>query len=117
MTSTTAIPSMMQSSNCFIRWFRGEIQLWKSVLLLQMFGTYGLLFALESSKILLPETISVVIKIIALPIFALYSSICVFRAAPNFRTTIRGTVAKCWAVTFVLWAFCVAYALSITITG
>lgn len=117
MTIATATPSMMKSSNCFVRWFRGEIQLWKSVLLLQMFGTYGLLFALESSKYLWPETIGVVIKIIALPTFAIYSSTCVFRAAPNFKTTIRGTVAKCWAVTFVLWAFCVAYALSVTITG
>lgn len=117
MTSTIVTPSMMKSPYCVVRWFRGEIQLWKSVLLLQIFGTYGLLFALESSKFLWPETIGVMIKIIALPIFALYSSICVFRAAPSFRSTIRGTVAKCWAVTFVLWAFCVAYALSVTITG
>ncbi|MGC9460778.1 hypothetical protein [Vibrio genomosp. F10] len=104
MTPTT------MNSPVLLKWFKGGITLWHAVLL-QILGTYALLFLLEQSKIALPETTVVMLKIVALPIFAIYSSICVFRAAPNFKSTIRGTVAKCWAVTFILWALATAYAL------
>ncbi|MGC9404365.1 hypothetical protein [Vibrio genomosp. F10] len=104
MTSTTI------ASPRLVKWFNGDIALWKAVLI-QILGTYALLFLLESSKIALSETTVVMLKIGCLPLFAIYSSICVFRAAPNFKSSIRGTVAKCWAVTFILWALATAYAL------
>ncbi|WGV97978.1 hypothetical protein QF117_03725 [Vibrio sp. YMD68] len=106
--------STMMNSAALIKWFRGDVPLWKAVVF-QIVGTYALLFLLEQSKVALSETTVVMLKIGCLPLFAIYSSICVFRAAPNFKSSIRGTVAKCWAVTFILWALATAYALIVFI--
>lgn len=108
---------VLQRPPLLVRWLKGELPLWKAVFVLQLFGSYTLLFMLEQSKWLLPVHISVTLKIITLPLFALFSSICVFQSAPDFKTTIRGTLAKCWAITYVLWALWVTHGLYLFLTS
>ncbi|WP_070964217.1 hypothetical protein [Vibrio sonorensis] len=99
------------NENLLMKWFRGDIKLWKAVFLLQIMGTYSLLLALESLRPFIAEPALTTLKMVALPVFAVYASICVFRASPHFKTTIRGTLGKCWAVSFAAWSIWIAYAL------
>jgi hypothetical protein len=66
------------------------------------------------SEIIFPTIISVALKVVLLPSFAVYSSICVFRSSPNPKVSFKGALAKLWAVVFVVYAlFITKYTVSV----
>lgn len=91
------------------RWLEGDIKLWKAIVLLQIIGWLVLLISTTMLMLALPLTVGIALKAILLPSFAIYSSICVFRASPNAKASIKGAIAKFWAVLFILYGCSVAY--------
>lgn len=98
-------------SGFLVRWFNGEISLWKAIVLLQIAGWLVLVFTIGLTAFIFPFEIVRALKIVLLPCFALYSSVCVFRASPNPKESIKGALAKLWSVFFAVYGLAVTYYL------
>jgi hypothetical protein len=98
-----------QNKSPLRKWFEGDIKLWKAIVLLQIVGWIILLAISTSLMVVIPLVVSIALKTLLLPAFAIYSSICVYRASPNPKVSIKGAIAKLWAVIFVIYGFGVTY--------
>ena len=98
-----------QNKSFVRRWFEGDIKLWKAIVLVQIIGWLVLLFTTTMLMLVLPFIVGIALKAILLPAFAIFSSISVFRASPNAKISLKGAIAKLWAILFVLYGCGVAY--------
>ena len=96
---------LSEGENEFIlkRWFNGDIKLWKAIVFIQILGWLVVIVISTLSVVVLPGILFIIFNILLLPSYAIYSSICVYRASPNPKVSIKGAIAKLWSIVFIIY--------------